>query len=318
MFVLTVILLSILIVFIFAWAITMSVLYSSSNKKNKKNDDHTYNQKIEQPQSRTHLEMVFFPLEGLHIPIPTSHSKLMTTMASREPKLRTLMFDILQDVPEMCTSNKSCIIDAGAYIGDNAIPWSVLGHNILAIDPSPENCNLITSIGQDRITVIEAGLGNKRESLHFKGDITHLRFDQHEEEKQQITQNSEKLEIYPLDQILPTGTSVKLLHLDVEGFELFALQGAVQMITRDWPMLLLETHISMEKSKIMTIFNMVEAWEYTVFVVKECCGADATCRNIVCVKRDNIALCEYIRDFSTDIVQEMSHHQFCSEAIHVY
>ncbi|MHA7870855.1 MAG: FkbM family methyltransferase [Hyphococcus sp.] len=52
---------------------------------------------------------------------------------------------------------------------------------------------------------------------------------------------SEEIDIVALDSFLPAGRSVRMIQLDVEGYEQEALAGALGVIKRDRPVLLLET-----------------------------------------------------------------------------
>ncbi|KNG93626.1 FkbM family methyltransferase [Pseudaestuariivita atlantica] len=47
--------------------------------------------------------------------------------------------------------------------------------------------------------------------------------------------------VVTIDSLVPADRTVSLLHLDVEGHEIPALQGAVELIARDAPILVLET-----------------------------------------------------------------------------
>lgn len=54
-------------------------------------------------------------------------------------------------------------------------------------------------------------------------------------------QLTDQVKVAALDQIIPTHRSVSMIHLDVEGYELQALKGALTLIRKDRPMLVLET-----------------------------------------------------------------------------
>ena len=61
---------------------------------------------------------------------------------------------------------KNNIIDLGAYVGDNAIPWSKMTNDLIyAIDPSEENCEYISTISKlndiSNITVINKAISDK-------------------------------------------------------------------------------------------------------------------------------------------------------------
>lgn len=51
----------------------------------------------------------------------------------------------------------------------------------------------------------------------------------------------DKVRVMALDQIIPTHRYVSLIHLDVEGYELLALKGAISIIRKHHPLLVIET-----------------------------------------------------------------------------
>ena len=51
----------------------------------------------------------------------------------------------------------------------------------------------------------------------------------------------EPVNVVRLDKHIPADRSISLIHLDIEGFEQKALEGAMSIIKRDFPILILET-----------------------------------------------------------------------------
>lgn len=73
------------------------------------------------------------------------------------------------------------IIDLGAWIGDNSIPWAMnLTHTIYAIDPSPNNINYIEQMAKANnimnIKTIQKAIGDKNEIIGTSGSINHCSF----------------------------------------------------------------------------------------------------------------------------------------------
>ena len=83
------------------------------------------------------------------------------------------------------------IVDLGAWIGDNALPWSKnlhipplaefdTGALVYAIDPSPDNCQFIRDLASlnniKNIRVIQKAISDKREVLSTNEDLTHCSF----------------------------------------------------------------------------------------------------------------------------------------------
>jgi len=66
------------------------------------------------------------------------------------------------------------IIDLGAWIGDNSIPWAMnLNHTVYAIDPAPQNIMYIEQMAQDNgvqnIKTIAKAIGDKNELIGTEG-----------------------------------------------------------------------------------------------------------------------------------------------------
>ena len=68
------------------------------------------------------------------------------------------------------------IIDLGAWMGDNSIPWALnLSHTIYAIDPSPNNINYIEQMAEanniKNIKTIQKAISDKNEIIGTNDDI---------------------------------------------------------------------------------------------------------------------------------------------------
>ena len=59
--------------------------------------------------------------------------------------------------------------------------------------------------------------------------------------KSGATEKSEEIRLVALDDAIPDGRHIEILQLDVEGYEEQALTGALKIIERDQPLLILET-----------------------------------------------------------------------------
>lgn len=125
-------------------------------------------------------------------------------------------------------------VDGGAHVGVWSIIMALRFKEVFAYEPSEANFECLVENTKDvpNITTIQAALGSKslRGSLHppvnpgnsgaswiMVGDDFDIR-----------TLDSEKL------------TDVDFIKLDVEGFEPFAIDGAMETIQRDHPVILVE------------------------------------------------------------------------------
>ena len=122
------------------------------------------------------------------------------------------------------------IIDLGAWIGDNSIPWAKqLNTTIYAIDPSKENINYINSMAMHNniknIKTINKAICDKNKLISTSGNINHCSFNDKGLGKTTIN-------AVTLDYLLEQNeiNNISCIHLDVEGFELKVIQGSLNLI----------------------------------------------------------------------------------------
>ena len=75
------------------------------------------------------------------------------------------------------------------------------------------------------------------------------------------------------------------LHIDVEGYELEALQGATKIIRKFQPVFSIEAHVNENKTFTVELLKFVEGFGYSLFMVNEVCGGRQSCRNFLCFPR---------------------------------
>lgn len=173
------------------------------------------------------------------------------------------------------------IIDIGSWISDNSIVWSQYlseSGKVIAIDPSSENISYGQKLAQlnriENIKFVQAVCADKCGiRLDFDGTIDHASFKVSTSEKHILSTT--------IDEIMRNdGSSVGLLHVDVEGFELSVLKGAVSLIKRDLPVISFEQHIS--KEKVSDIISYLKDFDYRFFMINEVLpGCSLDCRNFL-------------------------------------
>ena len=89
-------------------------------------------------------------------------------------------------------------------------------------------------------------------------------------EMQQDTVNKNVTPIITIDSL--NLSDVDLIHLDLEGYELFALQGAIETIKRYKPLIVLETNDLC--NEFGYTINELESWIYSVGYKKTKAWAD--------------------------------------------
>jgi len=176
---------------------------------------------------------------------------------------------------------KNNIIDLGAWIGDNSIPWAKNINGIVyAIDPSQDNCNFITQtceINQIKnVKVIQTAVSDKNELLSTNDDINHCSFVYGGCGKNGRT----KINAVSLDYLndIKCIENIGYIHLDVEGMEYNIIVGSTNLIDKYRPIISFEQHLDMDDYSI--ILSFLTNKQYKVFLIDEILpGCRYDCRN---------------------------------------
>lgn len=171
------------------------------------------------------------------------------------------------------------IIDLGAWIGDNAIPWSFkINGNIYAIDPSLDNINFIKELiylnNIHNIICINKCISDKIEDVFASGDLKHTSFNNE-------TGNI-KISSTSLDELYKNGIidDVNFIHLDVEGFEHKVLKGSQKIIEDFKPLIIWEEHL--ETNKYLEITTFLKKFNYNTYLINEFFPhCKSSCRNFM-------------------------------------
>lgn len=155
---------------------------------------------------------------------------------------------------QIITKSTDDVIHAGTFFGDFLPALSkAITHSqqkIWAFEPNTESyrCAQITLLLNSikNVELINAGLGNEKQQKHLqikdtKGKHIGGASTVVNEEKKGHTQT---IEIVCIDDIIPASKKVSLIQLDVEGYELNALKGAINTIKLNLPILILEDNLN--------------------------------------------------------------------------
>jgi FkbM family methyltransferase len=142
------------------------------------------------------------------------------------------------------------VVHAGTYFGDFLPALSdacAPGARIWAFEPNRENyrCAAITLSLNDiqNVTLVHAGLGARQDSAQIQvrdGAGLALGGASAIVAGSRIQAGFEPARLVPLDQMIGADRMVSIIQLDVEGYEQEALTGALGIIARHHPILLLE------------------------------------------------------------------------------
>ena len=213
---------------------------------------------------------------------------------------------------------KNNIIDLGAWIGDNTIPWAksigaksigtksigtksigtksieaksieaksieAKSTTIYAIDPSPENCNFIRQMcihnQIDNVKVFQTAVSNICETLSTNDDMYHCTFSSDETGRN-------KAEAVSLDHLflIRDIENIGYIHLDVEGMEYKVLLGSKIIIETYKPIITFEQHLEIDNYNL--ILDYLTELNYVVFLIDEVLpGCRADCRNSIAFPRE--------------------------------
>lgn len=176
---------------------------------------------------------------------------------------------------------KNNIIDLGAWIGDNSIPWAKnIDGIVYAIDPSPSNCDFINKTCElNKITnvkTIQCAISNTNELLTTNGNINHCSFIYNK-----VGLNGKiKINAVSLDFLYEVKTieNVGYIHLDVEGMEYKIIKGSSKIIDECRPIISFEQHLEIDDYNI--ILSYLKNKKYTIFLIDEVLpGCRHDCRN---------------------------------------
>lgn len=193
-----------------------------------------------------------------------------------EPLFRRIAAYLLKHV-----CSKGTVLDCGAWIGDNAIPWAKLipDNKVAAFDPSPRNCEyihyLVTLNAVSNVSIYKIGLSDKDEIISTDSEnLDHCTFTSD-------TSKSNKIQAHALDTLFRQNilSNVKFIHIDVEGMEWNVLRGAEHMLQTNRPIVAYEVHLTTDKH-IDDIKQYLKGMNYVVFLInEELPGCLKDCRN---------------------------------------
>lgn len=192
-------------------------------------------------------------------------------------------FDIKKDIINYAKTLPlySAIIDCGAHIGDGAIPIAqtlhLLGRDditVYAIDPSLCKVNFMKEMKKknnlNNLIILQYGLSNNNEIYTHKQNQKLVMENKETNtggtnwtntNSADASKNDERIEFISLDSLVNQqiiNSPIRLIHLDVEGMEKFALLGAKNVLKINKPYLSIEEH----DTKDYTIRNLLASHGY--------------------------------------------------------
>lgn len=188
-----------------------------------------------------------------------------------EEKLLLSLFNIVfqEFLPRF---KEQAVIDGGANIGNHALFFSRYFKQVIAFEPNPSALKLLdTNIFLNKtknIHVIPLGLSNKSATLPFHENPENLGGSGFSLQNPPFSKPTQHLSVEKGDNLLAQQTKtipIALIKLDIEGYELNALQGLEKTIKQYQPIILFEAHTSQGKKGAKAIFNYLSQHNYFYF-----------------------------------------------------
>jgi FkbM family methyltransferase len=176
---------------------------------------------------------------------------------------------------------KNNVIDLGAWIGDNSIPWAKnIDGIVYAIDPCHGNCDFINKTCQvnqiTNVKTIQCAISNIDEVLTTNDDLFHCSFFY----GNSVSSGKTKVHAVSLDYLYETNNidNIGYIHLDVEGMEYKIMTGSSNLIDKCRPIISFEQHLEIDDYNI--ILSYLKNKDYSIFLIDEILlGCRADCRN---------------------------------------
>lgn len=178
---------------------------------------------------------------------------------------------------------KNNIIDLGAWIGDNSIPWAKnITGLVYAIDPSPDNCHFINETCKlnniTNVTTLQHAISNKNELVTTDDNLGHCSFVY----RNPMLNGRNKIQAVSLDYLYASKIidNIGYIHLDVEGMEYKVVEGSENIINTFRPVISFEQHLEIDNYG--SIVELFKKHNYIVFLINEIlpiCRHD--CRNSI-------------------------------------
>ena len=176
---------------------------------------------------------------------------------------------------------KNNIVDSGAWIGDNSIPWAKNINGIVyAIEPSTVNCDFISRTCEhnkiNNVKTMCVALSDKNETLSTDDDIVHCTFVGFGENAKN------KVSAFTLDYLYETKEidNIGYIHLDVEGMEHRVLQGSSKVIDEFRPIITYEQHIN--QNDVKSLVEYLNGKNYISYMIdEELPNCHLDCRNLI-------------------------------------
>ena len=181
---------------------------------------------------------------------------------------------------------KESIVDIGCFIGDNAIPWSMMLDEsalVYAIDPSSENIAYVRELARlNGVSNLELVRAICADRLDVPMQMVASTSTDNAQFSVSSAGGTGALSTTISEIVKNRSSKVGLVHVDVEGLELMVLRGAGDLIEEDRPVVIYEQHISTED--LTPVSALLRNLNYKIFMFNEVVpGSALDCRNFIAI-----------------------------------
>lgn len=189
------------------------------------------------------------------------------------------------------------VIDSGAHTGGESCFLADLDQSrtVHAIEPFDTNLASLRDYVKTRpnIALLHGALGSVARRFELSS-ASHSRTMLHNvaSAKNATSTSRHAVTVYRIDDRF-AAERVAFMHLDVEGSEEDALLGATAVIERDRPIFTVETHMANGDAHVAahaSLLATLRRLRYRPHIVKEVCGVLQSCRNLIAVPLERVAL----------------------------
>jgi FkbM family methyltransferase len=205
---------------------------------------------------------------GMAAPVITVKVGLYTVKLMDDDKVAALIKqgpyepETLKFWADACEDGKAqTAIDVGAYAGLFAISAALMGNLAIAIEPKSELTERVRKHVEmnraDNVTVLELAASNQNGAgdLHTNGSIYSFASSLTYDPVKQAHNRKRRVKVRKLDSLRCVRSKVGAIKIDVEAHEAEVIEGALGIIRRDRPALVVETMNDPERTS--RVYNLL-------------------------------------------------------------
>ncbi len=159
-------------------------------------------------------------------------------------------------------NSRDTCLDIGGNIGNHALYFANLFDQVISFEPNPATFQVLALNAKlvENISAVNVGIGDQ--TITLPATVDNLNIGGARVSAGEVS--NIEFSLVALDEYLlsKAPASISFIKMDVEGYELKALQGATQTLQRHQPMLALELHVKKNPSEVGKILAFLTGQGY--------------------------------------------------------